>query len=65
MVHAGVAPRQRNYPTPGFAGYNVAWSPFFADKFAVVGAANVRHESNPQLTFSMAWLVMDVSMFLD
>ncbi|MCO5608111.1 hypothetical protein L7F22_062316 [Adiantum nelumboides] len=28
-------------PTPGLAGYNVAWSPFYPDKLAVAGAANV------------------------
>lgn len=28
--------------TPGFAGHNVAWSPFFPDRLAVAGAANVR-----------------------
>lgn len=27
--------------TPGFAGYNVAWSPFFPDRLAVAGSANV------------------------
>ncbi|WFC99057.1 peroxisomal targeting signal 2 receptor [Malassezia yamatoensis] len=49
MVHVDVAPRQRSYQTPGFAGYNVAWSPFFAEKFAVVGAANYGLVGNGRL----------------
>ena len=27
--------------TQGLAGYNLAWSPFYPDKLAVAGAANV------------------------
>jgi hypothetical protein len=27
--------------TPGLAGYNLAWSPFYPDRLAVAGAANV------------------------
>jgi peroxin-7 len=26
--------------TPGFAGYNLAWSPFYPDRLAVAAAAN-------------------------
>lgn len=27
--------------TAGFAGYNLAWSPFYPDKLAIAGSANV------------------------
>lgn len=42
MQQAGPTSPARRFPTAGYAGYNVAWSPFFPDKFAVAGAANVR-----------------------
>lgn len=52
--------------TNGFAGYNVAWSPFYPDKLAVAGSANVssdlispKHSLNIDFScFSMAWLEM-------
>lgn len=42
MHRPGGTQAVRRYPTPGHAGYNVAWSPFFPDKLAVASAANVR-----------------------
>lgn len=42
MQRAGPGPAAKQFPTPGYAGYNVAWSPFFPDRLAVAGAANVR-----------------------
>ncbi|CAO1631251.1 unnamed protein product [Parajaminaea phylloscopi] len=35
--------------TPGFAGHNVAWSPFFPDRLAVAGAANYGLVGNGRL----------------
>ena len=32
----------KQLPTPGFAGYNLSWSPFFPDRLAIAAAANVR-----------------------
>ncbi|CEH13233.1 Peroxisomal targeting signal type 2 receptor [Ceraceosorus bombacis] len=34
------APLIARIPTQGFAGYNLAWSPFYPDKLALAGAAN-------------------------
>lgn len=42
MHRPGVTPPARRYSTPGFAGYNVAWSPFFPGRLAVATSANVR-----------------------
>lgn len=39
----------RKFPTPGYAGYNVAWSPFFPDRFAVASAANYGLVGNGRL----------------
>ena len=42
MHRPGAASASKRYPTPGYAGYNVAWSPFFPDRLAVASSANVR-----------------------
>lgn len=36
-------------PTPGFAGYNLAWSPFYPDRMAVAGSANYGLVGNGRL----------------
>ncbi|KAL4402745.1 peroxisomal targeting signal 2 receptor [Malassezia pachydermatis] len=39
----------KRYPTQGFAGYNVAWSPFFPDRLAVASSANYGLVGNGRL----------------
>ncbi|CAO1617888.1 unnamed protein product [Sympodiomycopsis kandeliae] len=47
-VHSSAGPVSR-LQTPGFAGYNLAWSPFYPDRMAVAGSANYGLVGNGRL----------------